>query len=48
MVVVVEKVVSELKCWLQQRPAEWYHEDIQALTSQWNTAIDLEGDGVEK
>jgi hypothetical protein len=33
-VVVVEKVISELKSWLPQRSAEWYREDIQALTSE--------------
>jgi hypothetical protein len=32
----------------RQRPAEWYHEGIQALTSQWHKAIDSEGDYVEK
>jgi hypothetical protein len=43
-----EEVFYEVKRWLQQRPAEWYREGIQALTSRWRKAIDLEGDYVEK
>jgi hypothetical protein len=43
-----EEVISEVKRWLRQRPAEWYREGIQALTSQWRKAIDSEGDCVEK
>jgi hypothetical protein len=44
-----EEVISEVKMWLRQRPAEWYREGIQALTCRWHKAIiDLEGDYVEK
>jgi hypothetical protein len=43
-----EEVISEIKRWLQQRPAEWYCEGIQALTSRWRKATDLEGDCAEK
>jgi histone-lysine N-methyltransferase SETMAR len=43
-----EEVISEVKRWLRQRPAEWYREGIQALTSWWRNAIDSEGDYVEK
>jgi hypothetical protein len=43
-----DEVISEVKRWLQQRPAEWYREGIQALISQWRKAIDSEGDYVEK
>jgi hypothetical protein len=43
-----EGVISEVKRWLRQRPAEWYHEGMQALTSRWHKAIDLEGRYVEK
>jgi histone-lysine N-methyltransferase SETMAR len=43
-----EDVISEVKRWLRQRLTEWYHEGIQALTSRWPKAIDLEGDYVEK
>jgi hypothetical protein len=43
-----EEVISEVKRWLQWRPVEWYHEGIQAVTSRWCKAIDLEGDYVEK
>jgi hypothetical protein len=32
----------------KKRPAEWYHKGIQALTSRWCKAIDLEGAYVEK
>jgi elongation factor P hydroxylase len=46
--VVVEKVISEVKSWLQQRLAERYREGIQALMSWWHTTIDLEEDDVEK
>jgi hypothetical protein len=46
--VVIEEVISEVKSWLQQRPAEWYREGMQALASQSHRAIDLEGDYVEK
>jgi hypothetical protein len=43
-----EGVISEVKRWLQQRPAEWYREGMQALTSRWHKATDLEGHYVEK
>jgi hypothetical protein len=43
-----EEVISEVKRWLRQRPAEWYREGIQGVTSRWRKAIDLEGDCVEK
>jgi hypothetical protein len=43
-----EEVISEVKRWLRQRPAEWYREGIQALTSRWHKAIDSEGDYVER
>jgi histone-lysine N-methyltransferase SETMAR len=43
-----EEVISEVMRWLQQRPAEWYREGTQALTSLWRKAIDSEGDYVEK
>jgi hypothetical protein len=43
-----KEVTFEVKRWLRQRPAEWYHEGMQAFTSQWCKAIDLEGDYVEK
>jgi transposase len=43
-----EEVISEVKRWLRQRPAEWYREGIQALTSRWRKSIDLEGDYAEK
>jgi hypothetical protein len=43
-----EDVISEVKRWLRQKPAEWYREAIQALTSQWRKAIDSEGDYTEK
>jgi hypothetical protein len=36
-----EEVISLVKRW---RPAEWYRECIQALTSWWRKAIDSEGD----
>jgi hypothetical protein len=42
------EVISEVKRWLRQRPAEWYHEGIQARTSRWRKAIDSEGDCLEK
>jgi histone-lysine N-methyltransferase SETMAR len=42
-----EEFISEVKRWLRQRPAEWYREVIQALTSRWRKAIDLEEDYVE-
>jgi hypothetical protein len=37
-----EEVISEVKRWLQQRPAEWHREGIQAFTSRWRKAIDSE------
>jgi hypothetical protein len=43
-----EEVISEVQRWLRQRPAEWYREGIQALTSRWRKIIDLEGDYAEK
>jgi hypothetical protein len=43
-----EEVISEVKRWLRQRPAEWYREGIQALTSRWHKALHSEGDYVEK
>jgi histone-lysine N-methyltransferase SETMAR len=43
-----EEVISEVKRWLRQRPAELYREGIQALTPRRRKAIDLEGDNVEK
>jgi histone-lysine N-methyltransferase SETMAR len=39
-----EEVISEVKRWLRQRPAEWYREGIQAVTSRWCKVIDSEGD----
>jgi hypothetical protein len=42
-----DEVISEVKRWLRQRLAEWYHEGIQALTSWWHKAINS-GDYVEK
>jgi opacity protein-like surface antigen len=44
----VVEVISEVKSWLQQKPAGWYHKRIQALTSRWGRIIDLEGEYVEK
>jgi hypothetical protein len=29
-----EEVISEVKRWLRQRPAEWYHEGIDYRLSQ--------------
>jgi hypothetical protein len=43
-----EEVITEVKRWLRQRPAEWYREGIQALASRWCKAKDLEGDYVRK
>jgi hypothetical protein len=43
-----EEVISEVKRWLRQRPAELYRESIQAVTPRWRKAIDSEGDYVEK
>jgi transposase len=31
-----EEVISEVKRWLRQSPAEWYREGTQALTSRWH------------
>jgi hypothetical protein len=47
-VAVVEEVISEVMSQLQQRPEEWYHEGIQALTSQGHKAIDLGEGYIEK
>jgi hypothetical protein len=43
-----EEVISEVKRWMRQRPAEWYREGIHALASLWRKAIDSEGCYVEK
>jgi hypothetical protein len=43
-----EEVITEVKRWLRQRPAEWYREGTQALASRWCKAKDLEGDYVGK
>jgi hypothetical protein len=43
-----EKVITEVKRWFRQRPAEWYREGTQALASRSLKAKDLEGDYVEK
>jgi hypothetical protein len=43
-----EEVTTEAKRWLRQRPAEWYREGTQALSSRWRKAKDLEEDYVEK
>jgi hypothetical protein len=43
-----EEVITEVKRWLRQRPAEWYREGIQTLASRWRKAKDLEGDYVGK
>jgi histone-lysine N-methyltransferase SETMAR len=43
-----EEVITEVKRWLRQRPAECYREGTQALASRWRKAKDLEGDYVEK
>jgi hypothetical protein len=43
-----EEVITKVKRWLCQRPAEWYRKGIQALASRWHKAKDLEGDYVEK
>jgi hypothetical protein len=42
-----EDVISDVKRWLRHRPAEWYREGIQAVTSR-RPYIDLEGAYVEK
>jgi hypothetical protein len=42
-----EEVITEVKRWLRQRPADWYREGTQALASRWRKAKDL-GDYVEK
>jgi hypothetical protein len=41
-----EEVISKVKKWLRQRPAEWKREGIQALTSRWRKAIDSAGSNV--
>jgi hypothetical protein len=41
-----EEVITEVKRWLQQRPAKWYREGTQALASRWRKA--KEADYVEK
>jgi histone-lysine N-methyltransferase SETMAR len=43
-----EEVISEVKRWLRQRPAELYREGIQAVTSRWRKAINSEGDNIQK
>jgi hypothetical protein len=43
-----EEVITEVKRWLRQRPAEWYREGTQAVASRWLRTKDLEGDYVEK
>jgi hypothetical protein len=43
-----EEVITEVKRWLRQRPAEQYREGTQALASRWRKAKDLEADYVEK
>jgi hypothetical protein len=43
-----EEVITEVKRWLRQRPAEWYREGTQALASRWRKAKDIERDYVEK
>jgi hypothetical protein len=43
-----EEVISEVKRWLRQRPAEWYREGTQALTPRWCKATHSEGDYVKK
>jgi hypothetical protein len=43
-----EEVITEVKRWFRQRPAECYREGTQALASRWRKAKDLEGDYVEK
>jgi histone-lysine N-methyltransferase SETMAR len=30
-----EEVITEVKRWLRQTPAEWYREGTQALASRW-------------
>jgi hypothetical protein len=47
-VVAVEEVISEVKSWFRQRPAECYREGIQALASLRRKAMGLEGHYVEK
>jgi hypothetical protein len=42
-----EEVTSEVKRWLQKRPAELYRECTEALTSRWRKAMDSEGVCVE-
>jgi hypothetical protein len=43
-----EEVITEVKRWFRQRPAQWYCEGTLAVASQWRKAKDLEGDYVEK
>jgi hypothetical protein len=43
-----EEVITEVKWWLRQRPAEWYREGTQALASRWRKTNDFEEDYVEK
>jgi hypothetical protein len=43
-----EEVITEVKRWLRQRPAEWYRGGTQALASRWCKAKDLEGYYFEK
>jgi hypothetical protein len=43
-----EEVISEVKRWLRQRPAERYRQGIQALTYRWRKAMDSDRDYVEK
>jgi hypothetical protein len=43
-----EEVITEVKRWLRQRPAECYREGTQALATRWRKAKDLEGYYVEK
>jgi histone-lysine N-methyltransferase SETMAR len=43
-----EEVISEVKRWLRQRPAEWYGEGMQAVSSRWRKAIVSDGKSMLK
>jgi histone-lysine N-methyltransferase SETMAR len=43
-----ESVIRAVRTWLHEQETSWYREGMHALVSHWRTAVDLDGDYVEK
>jgi len=43
-----ESVIRAMKTWLHEQETSWYREGMHSLVLRWHTAVDIDGDYVEK